>query len=235
MLLPVLASALKLMTYNVLYSNQDPDVSLDAIAAADADVVLLQEVTSQWETRLEKRFKQRYPHRKFHIGGRAAGGIAVLSKHAITDADLWPAPKGTGAWFPAQRLVVDSPLGPIQIVNVHLRPAIDGGSWIKGFISTPPIRRAEIEAHWKSVDSTLPTIVAGDFNEDSTGLAVDFLAANGLALVSTKGPTSWHYQDLLALTIDHVMVGGGLVGSSGEVIDVGGSDHRPVVVTIAKP
>jgi endonuclease/exonuclease/phosphatase (EEP) superfamily protein YafD len=70
MVLPVLASAvLELMTYNVLYSNQDPDLSLDAIAAADADVVLLQEVTSRWETRLEKRFEKQYPHRRFHVGG----------------------------------------------------------------------------------------------------------------------------------------------------------------------
>jgi endonuclease/exonuclease/phosphatase family metal-dependent hydrolase len=117
-------------------------------------------------------------------------------------------------------------------VNVHLRPAIQDGSWIKGFLSTPPIRRAEIEAHWKTVDTSLPTVVAGDFNEDGTGQAVDFLAGQGLTLVPTKGPTSWHYQDLLSLTIDHVMVGAGLTGSSGEVIDVGASDHRPVVVTL---
>ena len=86
----------------------------------------------------------------------------------------------------------------------------------------------------------MPTIVAGDFNEDSTGSAISFLTTMGLARVDTKGPTPWHYEvttngktsDLLKLDIDHVMVDRRLAARDGTVLDEGQSDHRPVIVTI---
>lgn len=238
-LLSMLSVALRLMTYNVNYANPSPATALDAIAAADVDVVLLQEITSAWQQVLEARFAETYPHRVYRIDRRAAGGLAVLSKRAIREEAVWPAPAGTGAWFPAQRLVIDG----IQLLHVHLRPAIIDGSWVKGFLTTPPIRRAEIAAHWARLDGTLPTIVAGDFNEDATGRALDFLAGHGLARVPTRGPTTWHYpqtsrsgvvSDLLKMDIDHVVLDGRLAGSDAHVIDAGHSDHRPVVVAISR-
>jgi endonuclease/exonuclease/phosphatase family metal-dependent hydrolase len=86
----------------------------------------------------------------------------------------------------------------------------------------------------------MPTIIAGDFNEDPTGLAVGFLEGQGLARCTTSGPTTWHYEqtnhgktsDLLKMDIDHVMTDKRLSTSDGHVLDVGGSDHRPVIVTI---
>ena len=230
------ALLLTLMTYNVNWGNPDPKTSLDAIDQANPDVVLLQEITSEWRGLLEKRFKDRYAHRAYHTGG--AGGIAVLSKLPIKREELWHAP-GTGAFFPAQRVVLATQQGDLQLLNVHLRPAIEGGSWIKGFMSTPAVRKREIEAHWKKIEK-LPTIVAGDFNEDPDGLAIRFLAGHGLARVPTSGPTTWHYEktvkgqpwDLLKMDIDHVLVDGNFVAKDAHVMDAGTSDHRPVVVTI---
>lgn len=229
---------LRLMTYNVNYGNPDPQSALDAIARADADVVLLQEITTEWQHLLRQRFASAYPHTMFRIHHRAAGGLAVLSKVPIQTEEVLASPER--GWFPAERLVLDTPFGALQILNVHLRPAIEGGSWIKGFMTTPPKRRREIAAYWKHVDASLPTIVAGDFNEDPTGLAVSFLAKQGLARVDTKGPTTWHYQvtnhgttsDMLKIDIDHVMIDRRLSGRDGTVLDEGRSDHRPVIVTI---
>jgi endonuclease/exonuclease/phosphatase (EEP) superfamily protein YafD len=237
-MLHALPLLMRLMTYNVNYGNPDPKASLDAIATTDPDIVLLQEITSEWRNLLDRRFKDTYAHRVYHVGG--AGGIAVLSKHPITKTDLWY-PRGTGAYFPAQRVIVDSPLGALQLLNVHLRPAKDGGSWIRGFMTTPPVRRREIEAHWKKVDGTLPTIVAGDFNEDPDGLAIGFLATRGLQRVPTAGPRTWHYEqqvdgkawDLLKMDIDHVVIDTSrFEAKDAFVMDVGASDHRPVVVTL---
>jgi endonuclease/exonuclease/phosphatase (EEP) superfamily protein YafD len=225
------------MTYNLNYGNPQPETSLVAIEQEDADIVLLQEITNAWKQALDRRFATRYPHRIFRLYGRGAGGIAVLSKHPISREELWGPPGGTGAWFPAQRLVVDAPLGAMQILNVHLRPAMINGSWIRGYLETPPLRRKEIEAHWKQLDPRLPTVVAGDFNEDPLGRAVDYLEQNGLRRVATTGPTTWHYDlgdgtDLMKLDIDHVMIDGRMAARNGRVLDAGTSDHRPVVVTI---
>jgi vancomycin resistance protein VanJ len=234
--------ALRLMTYNLNYANPDFGKTLEAIAAADADIVLLQEVSERWRDALLERFTTAYPNHAFQIHTRMAGGLAVLSKLPIAREELWAPPEGTGAWFPAERIVVTAPFGALQLLNVHLRPALDRGSWIRGFMTTPEVRRREIEAHWKSVDREMPTIVAGDFNEDPDGRAVAFLTQQGLARVPTTGPRTWRYQtsargvpyDLLKMDIDHVMIDGRLSASNAHVLDAGTSDHRPVVVTIER-
>jgi len=232
------AKAVRLMTYNLNYGNPDPKATLDAIAAEDADIVLLQEITSEWKRALEARFAKQYPHRSYQIQARAAGGLAVLSKHKITSEDLWTPPRG--GWFPASRLIVDGPFGALQILNVHLRPNLEGGSWIRGWHTTPPIRRREIEAYWQKIQYDLPTIVAGDFNDPPDGQAVEYLAKHGMTRVTTSGPTSWHYEtvmdgqrkSLLSLDIDHVMIDSHLTAKDARVLDAGASDHRPVVVTV---
>jgi endonuclease/exonuclease/phosphatase (EEP) superfamily protein YafD len=233
--------ALRLMTYNLNFGNPDVAATLTAIESGNADIVLLQEVTAQWRDALSKRFAERYPHHTFHVHTRMAGGLAVLSKLPIESDELWAPPAGTGAWFPAQRLVVTTPFGALQLLNVHLRPARDRGSWLRGFMTTREVRRNEIAAHWRAMNRELPTIVAGDFNEDAGGRAIDYLAKQGLVRVKTSGPATWHYQtiargraiDVLRMDIDHVMIDRHLVGSEGRVLDAGTSDHRPVVVTIA--
>ena len=229
---------LRLMTYNVNYANPDPKSALDAIEAEDADVVLLQEITGEWQRALAERFATQYPVQVFRVHTRAAGGLAVLSKLPIRTEEVLPCPERH--WFPSERLVVDTGFGALQILNVHLRPAIDGGSWFKGFMTTPPLRRREIETYFKRLARDLPTVIAGDFNEDPSGSALAFLSRQGLARVPTAGPTTWHYShlvkgeptDILRMDIDHVLVDRSLVGRDGKVLDAGTSDHRPVVVTI---
>jgi endonuclease/exonuclease/phosphatase (EEP) superfamily protein YafD len=233
--------ALRLMTYNLDYANPSFGLTLDAIVAGGADVVLLQEVSERWRDALIERFATTYPHRAFRIHTRMAGGLAVLSKLPLAHEELWAPPADTGAWFPAERIVVTAQFGALQLLNVHLRPARDRGSWLRGFMTTREVRRKEIEAHWQKLDRDAPTIVAGDFNEDPSGRAVAFLAQQGMTRVPTIGPTTWHYQattrglavDLLKMDIDHVMIDGRLAASDARVLDAGTSDHRPVTVAIA--
>lgn len=225
-------------TYNVNQGNRDPDGTMDAIEAADADLVVLQETNAAWQARLDARFAKRYPHRAFHP--RPFGGLAVLSKHSIKSDELFSPPRG--GFSPAQRLVVESPLGEIQILNVHLRPNVDRGNWLRGWQTTPPIRRREIETYWKQLSRALPTIVAGDFNELPTGSAVAFLADKGLVRAPTKGPTTWHHAirvgaktiSALSMDIDHVVVDASFKVTTARVLDAGASDHRPVVVTLER-
>jgi endonuclease/exonuclease/phosphatase (EEP) superfamily protein YafD len=233
------ARSLRLLTYNVNYANPDVGATVSAIAAVDADVVLLQEITTEWQRALVARLARVYPHRVFRIHSRAPGGLAVLSKLPVRDEEQLPSPNHT--WFPAERFVVATPLGDVQILNVHLRPAVEGDSWVKGFFTTPPLRLREIEAYWPKLAQPMPTVVAGDFNEDATGSALAFLVKHGLARVATTGPKTWHYEikhggktsDGLAMDIDHVLLDGSLVARDARVLDAGTSDHRPVVVTIA--
>jgi endonuclease/exonuclease/phosphatase (EEP) superfamily protein YafD len=230
------APSMTVMTYNVNYGKTGRGETMAAIAEGDADVVLLQETTASWEKVLRKRFKDRYAHIVFHHHSRAAGGLAVLSRFPITDDKLLPPTEG---WFPAQQLTIDSPLGAVDVLNLHLRPAIKDGSWIKGYLETPPIREREITEYWKQLPRT-PAIVAGDFNEEPDKVVGKFLADKGLTRVDTGGkPTSWSWSGTyqghavdLAMDIDHVVIGGGLKATAATVLDKGKSDHRPVLVTL---
>ena len=85
-------------------------------------------------------------------------------------------PEGDG-WFPALRLVLDSPLGPVQALVVHLRPPVsDGGSFVSGHFTAPAIHEKEITRFCQALDHNLPTMVVGDFNEEDDGRAIAYLA-----------------------------------------------------------
>src|SRR6185312_16362606 len=106
--------AMKLLVYNVNCRNADRAAAIDAIAAIDADLALLQEIAGEWPAELDARLAATYPHRIVHLADRAPGGLAVLSKLPIDDDRVIPAPPD--GWFPAQRLLV----GGVQILHVHL-------------------------------------------------------------------------------------------------------------------
>jgi endonuclease/exonuclease/phosphatase (EEP) superfamily protein YafD len=127
----------------------------------------------------------------------------------------------------------------VQALDVHLRPPMsDGGSWVAGYFSTRDDRREEIAAFFTALDPGLPTIIAGDFNEDAQGRAIAFLADKGLrsALpqVDPRAKT-WRWQTKLGklrMMLDHVVYGPGLELRGAEVLDRGTSDHLPVLVVL---
>ncbi len=229
-----LGPSVTLATYNVNYGLAGDAATLAAIEALDVDAVFLQETTAAWESHL-RPLASRYPHMAFrHMGG--AGGLAVLSKRPFVEKDyVHP----DGAWFPAWRVVIDTPLGPLQVVNVHLRPNIsDGGSVLSGLFTTPAERRREIRHYIATLESALPAVFVGDFNETADGLAVQELAALGMrsALREHGGPQhTWHWQTSvgeLRKQLDHVVYDERLVVTRAEVVFSGRSDHYPVVATL---
>ncbi len=227
-------ATLKVMTYNVNYGLAGDPATIDAIRSQDADVILLQETTAAWEHVLRERLTREYPHMEFkHCCG--AGGLAVLSRHAFSPQEYIPAPKP--GWFPAWRVVFETPLGRVQALNVHLRPPVsDGGSFVRGYFSTPSIRKREIAAYVKHLDASIPTIVAGDFNEGASGSAVAFLEGRGFATALPEfhpGEDTWRWTTSVGTVrsqLDHVVYDHKrLRALDAFVVQKGRSDHLPVV------
>lgn len=232
---PAGAPTLSVLTFNVNFGVGHDPRNVAAVSEADADLVLLQETTEQSETVFREALADHYPHMLFRDCCNA-GGLGVLSKYPLLEeAYLEP----TVGWFPAWRVVVDSPLGRVQALSVHLRPPMsDRGSWVAGYFSTRGVRRDEIAAFWSAMDPELPTIVAGDFNEDAGGRAIAYLAEMGLqsALpqVQPRAKT-WRWSTgvgELRMMLDHVVYGAGLKQHGAEVLDRGTSDHLPVRVVL---
>jgi endonuclease/exonuclease/phosphatase (EEP) superfamily protein YafD len=225
---------LRVMTYNVNYGLAGDDATMDAIEAGDAEVVLLQETTPAWEAALRTRFAESHPHMQFHHCC-GAGGLAILSKYPVVKEELLEPPEQAG-WFPAWRLVVDSPLGQVQVLNVHLRPPVsDGGSVVSGYFSTPPIRRAQIDAYQAALEPELPTLIVGDFNESASGSAIGLLDDRGYrsALPRFQGAQdTWRWNTsvgTITSQLDHIVHDDKLVPLGVRVLGAGRSDHLPVV------
>ncbi|MEM7156939.1 MAG: endonuclease/exonuclease/phosphatase family protein [Myxococcota bacterium] len=228
-------ATLRVLSFNINFAVGHDPRNIAAVAGADADLVLLQETTELAEEAFVAALGEQYPHVLFRECCRA-GGLGVMSKYPIVE-QLYLEP--TVGWFPAWYVVVETPVGKVQALNVHLRPPMsDGGSWVEGYFSTRGIRREEIEDLWPAIDPDDPMIIAGDFNENAEGLVVEFLAGHGLASalpqVEPKAKT-WHWQTKVGkirAMLDHVVYGGGLRLHDAEVLDEGYSDHFPVVAVL---
>ena len=225
---------LKLLTYNVNYGLAGDKPGLDAIDDADADVVFLQETTSRWETAIRDRFGEKYPYMTFHESP-GAGGLAVLSRAPFEEKDYIASPTG---WFPALRVIVDSPLGKVQVLTVHLHPMVtDDGSFVRGYLSTGGLRTSEMGEYVKTLDPDLPTLVVGDFNENAKGGAVAILTERGFRTALPEfapGAKTWHWNTSvgeLRQQLDHVAYDTRLEPLDVRVMKEGRSDHDPVLAT----
>jgi endonuclease/exonuclease/phosphatase family metal-dependent hydrolase len=230
---PKAEPALVVVTYNMLFKRAGSEASMTALRSAQADIAILQEITPEWERALREHMGGSYPHMRFNAA--RAGGVAVLSRWPLGEVTLLPAPR----WFPALRVAVDTPSGPVQVIAVHLRPPrFDRTRPLQALADAAAARRQEIEAYWKALDVTPPTLIAGDFNESREGSAVGFLVDQGLgsALAAVDPDTAtWHGTvsgAAVTWQLDHGMFDPRFAVVSAGVIHAGDSDHFPLVARL---
>jgi endonuclease/exonuclease/phosphatase (EEP) superfamily protein YafD len=229
-------ATLEVMTYNVNYGLEGDPEAVELIRRQSSDLVLLQETTPGWEKSLRTELAGAYPHMDFHHCC-GAGGMAVLSKHPIGANEILEPPDG--GWFPAWKLEIDSPLGRLQVLNVHLRPQLsERGNVVSGYFTTPRVRFSEMERYYERLDQDLPTLVVGDFNESSRGLAVGYLERRGFksALGEFGGDNTWRWPTSVGTVraeLDHIVYAPPLEPLEVKVLAAGQSDHLPLVARFA--
>jgi len=218
-------------TFNVEFQHASDPATVEAVGAADADVVCLQEVTPDWESAILKRYGDRYPNMLFRANG-GTGGLAALSRFALQDLGVLASPDGS---HPAWHVLVDSPMGPVELLNVHLRSLLSGpSSPVKAYLSVGSAHQVEIERYFASVKLDTPTLALGDFNEEPDGDAVQFLEHHGFRDVLPlyhPGQATWRYPHSWQLeqTLDHILFDDSFEPLDAWVVDQGNSDHIPVV------
>ncbi len=224
---------IKVMSYNVNYGLAGDASIIGVIETADCAVVFLQETTPDWERALRKALGKKYTHIEFRHG-RGAGGLGILSKHRFDPGELIDPPEG--GWFPAWRVVLDTPLGKIQALNVHLRPQIsDGGSVVSGYFTTDDIRERQIGRYLEHLDPDLPTLIVGDFNENRSGDAVARLLQKGYrSALPEFSPyqATWRWKTsvgTITSQLDHIAYDRKLEPVDVWVLRAGSSDHLPLV------
>jgi endonuclease/exonuclease/phosphatase family metal-dependent hydrolase len=221
----------RIVTYNV-NRGSDPRQIAGVLRANDADIVCLQEADN-FERGLRPALSKSYKTIKFHEAEeRVGGGFGFLSKYPGREI-AW-VPSATG-WFDAWIMAFDTPVGPVQVLNVHLKPPISrGGSWVAGYFSTRGERRREMEHFYSYCDPKLPLIVVGDFNDTPRSRAVRFLTRKGLKNAlrqfDRRSPT-WYWPTrfvTLRRKMDHILYSRDFDCVSARVIRTGPSDHFPV-------
>lgn len=219
---------LVVMTIN-LYAGAADEVDLmEAAAEADADILVVQEITPPSLQRLAAAgVAEMFPHR---AGEPIEGvfGTMVFSRHAMGEVTDLPTEMASFA-VPVQ---VDGQR--LDLVAVHPSPPTDGPLW-----------QQEHRALGQWVRENQPEVIAGDFNATADHAPMRSLAAAGYRsateLANQRWLPSWpsNQRTLGVLPvpplvqIDHILCGPQLTALGSDTVRIEGSDHRAVVAEIA--
>lgn len=233
--------SVRVVTYNLNYDrsgrdHRDPMRSIHAMEVIHADILLLQETTLKWEKLILKSFARYYKYHQFYERADG-GGMAILSRYHIKSLHLIKPPIG---WHTALLADVLSPIGDLQILNVHLTPPLNKDKSI-GFLGielfrAPGIRNKEMQFLYKKLAPNKKTIIAGDFNENYPGRAIKFLHKKDFydtLWVNNNYSDTWCWRCfifVLSNKFDHQFIQPNLTPLQIQVLHEGSSDHYPVIV-----
>jgi endonuclease/exonuclease/phosphatase family metal-dependent hydrolase len=222
----------RFVTYNVHFPEARDQKTIDALRRTGGDVLCLQETDAAWRQALVAAFAADYPYMIFEALDGAAG-LGIISRFPLTDLGILPRSEG---WHPAWYVMVETPAGPVQLLNVHLRAVFDGeGDPLSSLLDTGGDHVQEMKAFTSVLSAEMPSLVLGDFNEGIDGGAVNYLERkryrNALPLFRPGQPT-WRGTSVggaLEMTLDHVLFDRFFEPLNAYVVNGGNSDHLPVV------
>lgn len=217
---PSRTPTVSVVSSNVLFDNSRLDEAAADLAALDADVVVLSEMTTRSIAAFESLpIWERYPHRSVDAGGI---GIVVLSVYPLT-----PTPESDWVSNESEAITVDGPSGRFRVIASHPPPPT---SRIEVLNAELAMIGADVRAQG------LPTVVAGDLNVSwvhpplrrllAEASLNDTLATAGHPWARTW-PTDHGFPPFVML--DHVLVTDDFAVVSSRTASVAGTDHRAVV------
>ena len=227
---PAAGPALRVVTFNLWGGNQDVEATTDWLLEVDADVVLMQEALFG-SAEIPRRLRAKYPHGV--VCTDSACGLAVLSKHPVRRTGLqrrrWAGVDAkvlSAAWAE-----IVAPGGPFVALTTHY-------TWPTS-VWAQERQRAELLRLTRRFPRD-DLIVTGDFNLTPWSTALREQDARLSLRRRTRALFSWPTvgprgrTPFPMLPIDHVYAGGAWRTVSVKRGPRLGSDHYPVVVTLAR-
>ncbi|MDM8532608.1 endonuclease/exonuclease/phosphatase family protein [Anaerolineales bacterium HSG25] len=150
--MPVLADnrPLKVMSYNVLYKNEDVPAIAAVIRAEQPDIILLQEFIKPMIPAFNDELGTLYPNQTAHVIYEPAISQAMISRYPLTSIDA--------DWLGRiQKVQVDTPNSSIQVWNIHSTTALKQYKWQHQQKELANIAQEVAEFND-------PLILGGDFN-----------------------------------------------------------------------
>ncbi|MBL8694414.1 MAG: endonuclease/exonuclease/phosphatase family protein [Planctomycetes bacterium] len=193
---------LRVATWNLGDVIAPADRAVAGISALGADIVALQEVSSQNRSAIESQLKHLYPHQEYY--GAGLDGTALLTRAPLQDRGLI-APPG---FRPMIRGKVDFSGRSVEVRVAHLSP-------FTGFLGTRARRGTHVEVLTQGVAALGPALLVGDLNSTERNGACELLQDAGwLDAWSVRGaglgwtfpvPGRWRLGPIGPLVaIDHI-------------------------------
>jgi vancomycin resistance protein VanJ len=239
---PADAMRLSLLTYNLHAEENVVQPMIDVIQQADADIVILQELSGVAAEQIDDALVELYPYRYLHPVSSRYHGRGLLSRFPVTENTVWPEE------FPIpvrlQRALIEVYGTPLTIYNMHAPPSFP--IWGQPF-DPEPRRRQITDLLNMARQDTGAIILAGDFNindldenyQHITSSFTDSYRVAGWGMGFTNPDWSYDYSregsSLIPLhqRLDYVFHNTDLRTTHASVWpESGGSDHRPLYVEL---
>ncbi|MEU0690037.1 endonuclease/exonuclease/phosphatase family protein [Streptomyces uncialis] len=208
--------------HNVSDANRDPAGTAHTLAAADPDLIALQELVPPASRVYEETLAPKYPYRTVQ------GTVGLWSKHPL--AGVRPVdikPRGiTEDWSRGLRAVVRTPHGDIAAYVAHL-PSVRVRA--TGLVSSWRDESADLLGRAVAAEERTRVILMGDLNStvDDRGLAPLTSRMN----VAERGFAFSFPASFPVARIDQIMARSATVGRI-RTLSRTGSDHLPVAARI---
>jgi endonuclease/exonuclease/phosphatase (EEP) superfamily protein YafD len=219
------------MTSNLRLGHASPAAVVDAVRGHHVDVLTLEELTPDELQRLGAAGLNRLLPYSASDPRPSAAGVGLWSRYPLTDKQTHRYFKFS---FVTAKAAIPGTGGAAQLVALHMpgpwpQPS---GSWLANIGRLPSVLR-DLGGHGA-------VLVGGDFNATQDvgqfrRLLVDgyrdAAEQSGAGITRTFPSDRW-YPPLLA--IDHVLTRDA-VAQSADTVQISGSDHRALLVTVAVP
>ena len=215
--------SITLMSVNVNARNSDYGPMISMVEAESPDIVLILEFNSGWGAAL-RELHETYPYR-VQVPRNDLFGIALFSRLPFLDERVFQL-QGTSA----VDIRIASAGRSVRLLGVHLRPPVST-EWA----AERNRQLAQLTAMARK--DSAPLIALGDFNiTPYSPLFTSELAGSGLrdARLSRGWGFSWPtFLPILGIPIDLCMVSGQFIVLDHRHGPAFGSDHNPVMATLA--
>jgi endonuclease/exonuclease/phosphatase family metal-dependent hydrolase len=207
---------------------------IDCIEHEQPDIICLQEVDrhvgrSRHDDQprlLARTFRCEAVFHPMVAVGRGGYGNLVLSRYPVVSRHRISLRQGRKKPRGAQLLVLDTPEGPLHLVNTHLGLAEAERQW--------QVQRLLDHNLFRSADP-LPSLIVGDFNDWRNTLAAAVFRASGFQQLTSPPSRFRSFPAWLAMgSLDKAFVRGRFAAARGRIVRTSlakeASDHLPLVV-----
>lgn len=218
-------------TANVYTANRRYADIQTQFFAADADVIVVVELSSHLAKFLSEAFTDRYPYSLTEPQDAGNFGIGVYSKHPFVKAEVISfVPPNVPSIFLST--VINGE--PLRILATHTLPPVGPGAFQRrnDHLTTA----ASLVSRMRMEEPGVPIVVAGDLNLTPwSPVFYDFCNAGGLEpFVGDAFQPTWYRYPIFpcGLVLDHVLFTPDLACLKRAVGPDVGSDHRFVTATL---